>query len=131
MYSQTIVIGHVGADPELRYTPSGVPVATFSLADSRKWTGEDGKSHEETTWFRVTCWKKLAENVAKFVVKGGSVHVVGRVKAKAWLDKNTNEPRASLELTADTVTFLSKAADSATSPASAPVHEVTPEDIPF
>ena len=58
MYQKTIVIGHLGKDPEMRYTPAGVPVTSFSVATSRKWTNQNGESQEKTTWFRVTCWRK-------------------------------------------------------------------------
>ena len=105
MFEQTIIIGNLGNDPELRYTSSGVPVATFSVAVNRKWTNADGTPGEETKWFRVTAWRKLAETVNQYLSKGRQVMVVGRVVASAFSGQD-GAPRASLELTADTVRFL-------------------------
>lgn len=105
MFEQTIIVGNLGNDPELRYTSAGVPVTTFSVAVNRKWTNADGTHGEETKWFRVTTWRKLAETCAQYLAKGRQVMVVGRVTASAFTGKD-GAPRASLELTADTVRFL-------------------------
>lgn len=105
MFEQTIIVGNLGNDPELRYTSAGVPVTTFSVAVNRKWTNADGTAGEETKWFRVTTWRKLAETCAQYLAKGRQVMVVGRVTASAFTGKD-GAPRASLELTADTVRFL-------------------------
>ncbi len=105
MFEQLLIVGNLGSDPELRYTSSGAPVATFSVAVNRKWTNADGTPGEETKWFRVTTWRKLAETCAQYLAKGRQVMVVGRVTASAFTGKD-GAPRASLELTADTVRFL-------------------------
>lgn len=105
MYQKTVVIGHLGRDPEMRYTPSGVPVTSFSVATTRKWTNANGELQEKTTWFRVTCWRKLAELTAQYLKKGRLVLVEGDVDAAAFTDREGN-PRATLELTAVNVRFL-------------------------
>jgi single-strand DNA-binding protein len=110
MFQKTIVVGRVGQDAEMRYTASGVPVTSFSVASNRRWTGADGQPQEKTTWFRVTCWRKLAELTAQYVQKGKLVLVEGDIEARAFTDKGGNV-RASLELTATTCKFLSSRGD--------------------
>jgi single-strand DNA-binding protein len=114
MYQKLIIIGHVGRDPEMRYTPSGSAVCNINVATNRKWTNSNGEQQEETVWFRVSCWNKSAENVAKYVYKGNRVLVEGRLTPdketggpRVWEDSNGN-PRASYEMTAIDVRFLSK-----------------------
>ena len=105
MFAETIIIGNLGSDPEMRFTPGGKAVTSFSVATSEKWTGADGKPQERTTWWRVSVWDKQAEIVEKYLKKGRQVMVKGRVEARAFTDKS-GEVRASLELTANTVKFL-------------------------
>ena len=105
MFQQLIIVGNLGNDPELRYTSSGTPVANFNVATSRRWTDQQGKPQEETTWFRVSAWGKQAETVNQYLRKGRQVMVVGRVTARAYTAAN-GEPRASLDVTADSVRFL-------------------------
>jgi single-strand DNA-binding protein len=110
-WSQTIVVGNVGRDPEMRYTQSGIPVCTFSVAVTRKWTDKaTNERKEETVWYRVTCWRQLAETANSYVRKGGQVMVIGQVKASAYTD-NAGQPAASLELTADTFQLLGSRGD--------------------
>ena len=105
MFQQLILVGNLGNDPEMRYTPSGVPVTTFSVAVNRKWTNQDGTPGEETTWFRVTAWRKLAETCNAYLKKGRQVMVTGTVKASGWTGQD-GTARASMEVTADQVRFL-------------------------
>jgi single-strand DNA-binding protein len=105
MYQKTVVVGHLGRDPEMRYTPSGVPVTSFSVATTRKWSSASGEQQEKTTWFRVTCWRKLAELTAQYLKKGRLVLVEGDIDASAFTDREGNA-RASLELTATNIKFL-------------------------
>ncbi|HQJ50176.1 MAG TPA: single-stranded DNA-binding protein [Anaerolineae bacterium] len=86
MYQNTIVVGHLGRDPEMRYTPDGTPVTTFNIATSRKWTNPEGQPQEKTTWFRVTAWRKLAENCNQFLAKGRLVLVEGDSELSTWAD---------------------------------------------
>ena len=100
------MIGNLGNAPEMRYTPSGVAVASFSLAVNKEWTTDAGKQ-SKTVWFRVTTWRKQAEIVSQYLVKGSKVMVVGEVEeARAFTDRDGNN-RASLEVTAQVVKFLS------------------------
>lgn len=106
MFSKTIVVGHLGRDPELRYTSGGQPVCSFAVATTRTWTDQSGEHQEKTTWFRVTAWGKLGELCNQYLAKGRLVLVEGEVDASAWMPQEGNEPRASLELTARNVRFL-------------------------
>ncbi len=144
MYQQIMLIGNLGNDPEMRYTPSGVPVASFSLAVNRTWTGQDGQKQDKTTWFRVTTWRKQAEIVSQYLTKGSKVMIIGEIEeARPYTDRDGNQ-RASLEVTAQTVKFLSGRGDtptgaeassgSSSSGRPAPHSEgpeVRDEDIPF
>ncbi|MSP12965.1 MAG: single-stranded DNA-binding protein [Chloroflexi bacterium] len=105
MYQRIIVVGNLGRDPELRYTQSGQAVCHFTMATSRKWSGQDGQPKEETTWFRVSVWGKQAETANQYLTKGQKVLVEGRVSAQAFMG-NDGQPRASLEISADAVRFL-------------------------
>jgi len=134
MFQQTIIIGNLGKDPEMRYTPDGTAVTSFNVAVNRKWTTAQGEPGEKTWWFKVSCWRKLAETTNQYLKKGSKVMVIGEVDASAWTDQE-GKPRASLELTARDVRFLSgrdggSSSDSSEMPAgsSAPRDE---EDIPF
>ncbi len=104
MYQQIIIVGNVGRDPELKYTQAGIPVADFSVAVNKR-TGRGEERRDETTWFRVTCWRQLAELVNSYVKKGRQVMVIGEVKANAYTD-NSGQARASLDITARDVRFL-------------------------
>lgn len=107
-YVNVTLIGNVGRDPELRFTPSGAAVCEFSLATNRRWTDRSSnEKREETTWWRVTVWGQQAESVNQYVSKGRQVLVVAdRVEASAYMGQD-GQPRASLEVTARTVQFLS------------------------
>jgi single-strand DNA-binding protein len=135
MYSKTIVVGHLGRDPELRFTPSGQQVCSFSVATSRSWTDQSGQQQEKTTWFRVTAWGKLGELCNQYLAKGRLVLVEGEVDASAWTSQ-TGELRASLEITARNVRFLG-GRDSVGGPMTArpsgPMEgpAIEEEDIPF
>jgi single-strand DNA-binding protein len=90
----------------MRYTPSGVPVATFSLAVNRRWTGTDGQHQEKTTWFRVTAWRKDAELVSQYLSKGRQVLIVGEIEEARPFMGQDGQPRASLEVTARNIRFI-------------------------
>ena len=108
-YQYTVIVGNVGRDPDMRYTPAGVPVCDFSVAVTRKWTQGDER-REETTWFKVVCWRALAEIASQYVVKGRQVMVAGRVSVDAYIDKQ-GEARATLELTAQDLQLLGARGD--------------------
>lgn len=118
MFSQHIIIGNLGHDPELRYLPSGVAVCAFSVAVNRKWTDRDGQPHDETVWYKVTAWDKLAEICGQYLSKGRQVLVEGdRLQARAYLNKQ-GEAAASLELSARAVKFLGSRDSGETAPTS-------------
>jgi len=138
MYQKIVIVGNLGRDPEMRYTPSGQAVTNFNVATSRRYTTSDGNQVDETTWFRVSTWGKLAELCNQYLKKGKKVLVDGRLNP----DKDTGAPRvytrqdgtsgASYEITADQVRFLTPRSEEGAeySPDSASgVSE--PEDIPF
>lgn len=113
MYQNLIIVGNVGRDPEMRYTPSGQPVTTFSLATNRQYTANNGEKVKETTWFRVTTWGKQAEICNQYVKKGSKVLIEGRLTAdpatggpRIWTTPEGSS-RSSFEVTANTVQFLS------------------------
>lgn len=102
--NKAIILGNLGADPELRYTPSGAPVATMSVAttDVRE---KNGEKKEFTEWHRVIVWNKQAENCAKYLSKGRSVYVEGRIQTRSWEDQN-GQKRYSTEIIAQSVQFI-------------------------
>ncbi|MCY3903835.1 MAG: single-stranded DNA-binding protein [Caldilineaceae bacterium] len=111
MYQQITLIGNLGRDPEMRYTPSGTPVTSFNVAVNRSWTGQDGQRQDKTTWFRISAWQRLAETCNQFLTKGQRVLVVGEVEEPStWTDREGNT-RASLEVRARTVRFLNTRAE--------------------
>jgi single-strand DNA-binding protein len=113
MYSTIIIVGNVGRDPEMRYTPSGQAVTSFSVATNRAYTNNNGEQIKETTWFRVSAWGKQAETCNQYLKKGSKVLVEGRLTADAatggpriWQAQDGTS-RASFEVNAGTVRFLS------------------------
>lgn len=115
MYHTLIIVGNVGRDPEMRYTPTGQAVTSFSVASNRSYA-KDGAQVKETIWFHVSAWGKLGENCKQYLEKGSSVLVEGRLNPdpatgnpRIW-EKNDGTPSASYEVTAATVRFLTKVA---------------------
>jgi single-strand DNA-binding protein len=108
-----------------------VPVTSFSIATTRKWNNASGEPQEKTTWFRVTCWRKLAESAAQYLKKGQAVLVEGEIDASAWTDKEGN-PRASLELNALNWRFVGGRGEGGETAGGGVGEEVVGEDdIPF
>ena len=112
MYQKVTIVGNLGNDPEMRYTPSGVPVTRFSVATNRRWTNAEGNPGEETVWFRVSTWRGLAETCNQYLSKGRQVFVEGRLTPdretgapRVWTG-NDGVARSSYELTALEVKFL-------------------------
>jgi single-strand DNA-binding protein len=111
MYHKIIIAGHLGRDPEMRYTPMGHPVTSFSVASTRRWTGQDGQPQEETIWFRISAFGKLAETCNQYLTKGRAVLIEGRLRPdesgnpRTWVGQD-GAPRASFEVVAETVRFL-------------------------
>ena len=116
-YQKLIIIGNLGKDPEMRYMPDGTAVTNLNVATNRKWNNPDGSKGEETTWFRVTLWRKDAENAAQYLAKGRQVMIEGRLTP----DKTTGGPKiftrqdgsagSSYEMTADRFVMLGSRQD--------------------
>ena len=103
--NKVILIGRLGKDPEMRFTPSGKAVTNFTLATNENWTDQSGEKQERTEWHRVVTWGKLAENCAKLLAKGKQVYVEGRIQTRSWDDKDGNK-RYTTEVVANTMQML-------------------------
>ena len=105
-FNKIIIVGNLGRDPELRYTPQGVAVCNFSLATNEKKRDKSGELQDVTTWFRVTLWRNQAENAAKYLTKGRPVYIEGRLGVEEWTDRDGNN-RYTLEVQATDMQFIS------------------------
>jgi single-strand DNA-binding protein len=131
--NKMMVIGNVGTDPEMRYTSNGNPVTSFRLAASRSYTTASGERRDETEWFTVVTWNKLAEQVNQYLVKGRRVYAEGRLHSNSW-EGQDGKVRFSNEITANEVLFLDRqTADGAGTeePAAEMAGAVEAEDLPF
>jgi single-strand DNA-binding protein len=104
--NKAIIVGNLGADPELRYTQSGQAVANLRIATNRKWKNKQGELEEDTQWHRVVVWGRQAENCEKYLSKGRQVYVEGRIETNEWEDRDGNR-RWTTEIVARDVQFLS------------------------
>jgi single-strand DNA-binding protein len=93
--NKIMLIGHLGKDPEIRYTPDGSPVATFSLATSENWTDKNGSRQEHTEWHTIVAWNRLADLSKRFLSKGRQVYVEGRIRSRDWTDRDGNKRRTT------------------------------------
>lgn len=137
--NKVMIIGHLGRDPEMRYTPSGKPVTTFTVAVSRSWNSGDGERHTETEWFNIVAWGNLAETCKQYLTKGQLVYIEGRLQTRKWEDKE-GQKHSSVEVVANEMTMLSERRDSnhnneagaaAPSEESAPPANNNEGDFPF
>ncbi len=144
--NKVILVGRLGADPEMKYTNSGTGVCRFNLATSENWTGKDGQKQERTEWHRIIAWTKLGELCNQYLKKGRQAYVEGRLQTRSWDDKN-GVKRYTTEVVAATIQFLGSGGErSATSPSEAssfqqdstfveeplsPAEPAGDEDIPF
>ncbi len=103
--NKAMIIGHLGRDPEMRYTPSGKPVTTFTVAASRTWTSSDGERHTDTEWFNIVTWGNLAEICKQYLNKGQQVYVEGRLQSRRWEDSN-GAKHTSIEIVANEMMIL-------------------------
>lgn len=108
--NKVILVGRLGQNPEVRYTPSGAAVANFSVATNESWTDKSGQKQEKTEWHRVVVWGKLAELCSQYLQKGRQVYLEGRLQTRQWQDQKTNETKYSTEIQAQTVQFLGQGA---------------------
>jgi single-strand DNA-binding protein len=129
--NKVMVIGNLGTDPEMRFTPSGNQVASFRLATTRNYTTSEGERNQETEWFTVVTWGKLAETCNQFLTKGRRAYVEGRLRTRTW-EGQDGQKRFTTEIIANRVIFLDR-------PGAAPLPEETegaadeiqPEELPF
>lgn len=105
-FNKIIVVGNLGRDPELRYTPQGIAVCDFSMATNERKRDKSGEMQEVATWFRITLWRNLAENAAKYLKKGSQVYIEGRLSIEEWTDRDGNN-RQTLAVQATDMHFLS------------------------
>ena len=103
--NKVMIIGRLGRDPEMRYTPSGRPVTTFNVATTRSWNSSDGERHTETEWFNVVAWGSLAEICKQHLVKSQQVYIEGRLQTRTWED-NTGNKRSSTEIVANEMILI-------------------------
>ncbi|WP_298817741.1 single-stranded DNA-binding protein [Chloroflexus sp.] len=136
--NKVLIIGRLGADPELRYTATGTPVATFRVAAGRQWRDPDGHLHDETEWFQVVAWNRLAEICSQYLRRGARVYVEGRLQTRAWEDAQTGQPRSRVEVVAQDVILLdqresreARSEDVPPPPRREPPPDIGDDDIPF
>src|SRR5690349_18783720 len=105
--NKVILIGNLGKDPEIKYTPSGVPVAKFSLATNERYKDKGGEWQERTEWHNIIAWQRLAEIVGEYVKKGSKLYIEGRLQTSSWDDKQTGEKKYRTEIVANDLVLLS------------------------
>lgn len=126
--NKVLLIGRLGRDPEMRYTPSGKPVTTFSIATSRSWNTSDGDKHSETEWFNIVAWGSLAEICKQFLTKNRLVYIEGRLQTRHWEDNDGNK-RTSTEIVANEMIMLDEKKDG--NNGQVEVEEMTEDEYPF
>jgi single-strand DNA-binding protein len=126
--NKVMIIGNLGRDPEMRYTPSGKPVTTFSVDTSRTWNTSEGEKREETEWFNVVAWSSLAEICKQYLTKGQQVYIEGRLQTRHWDDQEGNK-HTSIEIVANEMIILSERRE--TTESSAEQDSLDEEEFPF
>jgi single-strand DNA-binding protein len=151
--NKVILLGNLGKDPEVKYTPSGVPVAKFSLATNERYKDKGGEWQERTEWHNIVAWQRLAEIVGEYVKKGSKIYIEGRLQTSSWEDKQSGEKKYRTEIVASDLVLLSgrgegggehegrssrgtaaasgSSFDQRTHAEEHPPTEITDEDIPF
>lgn len=108
-FNKIIIVGNLGRDPELRYTPQGVAVCSFTMATNEKRRDKSGDLQDVTTWFKITLWRQQAENASKYLTKGSPVYIEGRLRIEEWTDRDNNK-RYTLDVQATDMQFISAGA---------------------
>ncbi|MGH9670635.1 MAG: single-stranded DNA-binding protein [Terriglobales bacterium] len=148
--NKVILIGNLGKDPEVKYTPSGTAIAKFSLATNERYKDKAGEFQERTEWHNIVAWQRLAEIAGEYLKKGRSVYIEGRIQTRSWEDKTSGQKKYMTEIVANDLVLLggrgeggeggggrgraaAPAAEEPHPPAENPAHgaEITDEDIPF
>ncbi len=133
--NKVMVIGNVGSEPEMRFTPAGKPVTSFRVATNRVYTTPEGERKEETEWFTVVAWNRLAEQCNQFLNKGRLVYAEGRLRTRSW-EGQDGQKHYRTEIIANRVSFLDKRgaaplAEGEKPPEEVEAGEIEPDDIPF
>jgi single-strand DNA-binding protein len=132
--NKVILIGNLGRDPELRYTPSGTAVANFTVATNETWKDKDGTKQEHTEWHRVVAWGKLAEIAGEYLRKGRQVYIEGSIRSRTYKDKDGND-RTAVEIRADNMVMLGRqeggSSEGKAASEAAPPEYTPDDDIPF
>jgi len=140
--NKVILVGNVGKDPEVKYTPSGTPVAKFSLATNEKYKDRSGEWQERTEWHNIVAWQRLAEIVGEYVKKGAKLYIEGKLQTSSWEDRESGTKKYRTEIVARDLVLLGSHENSSSDdrpnrngnqhePAYASSAEITDEDIPF
>jgi single-strand DNA-binding protein len=138
-FNKIILVGNLGRDPELRYTPQGTPVCSFTVATNEKRKDRAGEAQDFTTWFRVTLWGRQAETASQYLTKGRPIYVEGRLRLEEWTDRDGKQ-RYTLEVHATDMQFIGGGrGDETVSTGSKPQHsdhqapeaDLSDDDIPF
>ncbi len=104
--NKVILIGHLGKDPEIKYTPSGTPVAKFTLATNERFKDKDGNWQDRTEWHNITAWQRTAEIVGEYCKKGSQVYLEGRLRTDSWEDKETHQKKYKTEIIVNDLVLL-------------------------
>ena len=145
MVNKVILIGNLGRDPEVRSTPSGQPVASFTLATNRRWRDKNGQKQEQTEWHSIVVWGKQAEIAGQYLTKGKQIYLEGRLQTRSWDDRQTGEKKYKTEIVCDNFQMLGsarggdfEAPGAGAAPSASPSYdegggmgEVEEDDIPF
>lgn len=138
-FNKIILVGNLGRDPELRYTPQGTPVCNFTLATNERRKDKSGETQDMTTWFRVTLWGRQAETASQYLTKGRPIYIEGRLRMEEWTDRD-GQKRFTLEVHATDMQFIggrpegtAPETDRGTQESAAGGHEpeISDDDIPF
>ena len=147
--NKVILVGNLGKDPEVKYTPSGTAVAKFSLATNERYKDKAGEWQDRTEWHNIVAWQRLAEIVGEYVKKGSKIYIEGRLQTSSWDDKETGQKKYKTEVIANDLVLLGGRGDAGDSAAPArgrgaaaasndfdqrppePSAQITDEDIPF
>ncbi len=137
-FNKITIVGYLGRDPELRFTPQGTPVCDFSMATTERRKDKSGEYHDQTTWFRVSFWGKLAEISNQYLAKGKLAYVEGKLSQREWQDRDGNQ-RTSLEVNGTDLQFIGSRSDDAGGASRSDSQQsaepaktaVTEDDVPF
>jgi single-strand DNA-binding protein len=139
--NKVILVGNIGKDPEVKFTPSGVPVAKFSLATNERFKDKGGEWQDRTEWHNIIAWQRLAEIVGEYVKKGSKIYIEGRLQTSSWDDKQSGEKKYKTEVVASDLVLLSGGESNGDNrprretrepvAAGRDSAEITDEDIPF